>query len=312
MLLTLLTVILSAWIRLAEVGIGCAEWPECYAVLDPGGEKKGITVLTEEGRDMAHRGARLAHRYIASALGLFIVVLFAMSLRHKGQRRTGMAVPIALLLITLFLSLLGYYTPTRDAPLITMGNLLGGMGMLGLLWWMMQRNAEIIVSDPLPGAKRLVLIALGLVVLQMILGGWSSANYASSACTDVLGCESAWLSASHYLDGYDPLRSIELDASGKVVQESALGALTMTHRGFALLTAAYLAWLVRKLRPVKELRASAVATSVFSIGLIVVGVSMIWLDMPLLMLSLHNTLAACLLLGCIQLLHRLTPVQAPQ
>ena len=74
-MLTLLTVVLSAYIRMAEVGIGCEGWPDCYAQLNPSQEKKGVTVLTEEGRDMAHYGARVAHRYIASTLGLFIVAI---------------------------------------------------------------------------------------------------------------------------------------------------------------------------------------------------------------------------------------------
>lgn len=76
-MLTFITVVLSAYIRLAEVGIGCEDWPACYAQLNPATEKKGITVLTEEGQQMGHYGARVAHRYIASVEGrkvlLFIV-----------------------------------------------------------------------------------------------------------------------------------------------------------------------------------------------------------------------------------------------
>jgi cytochrome c oxidase assembly protein subunit 15 len=298
-------VVLSAYIRLAEVGIGCDSWPDCYAVLHPETEQRGIAVLTEQGRDMGHRAARLAHRYIASTLGLFILVLFVQSLR-RSQTGTGLIVPASILLITLFLSILGYYTPTRDNPLITMGNLLGGMAMLGLLWWMMQRNAETISEPPESGQRSLILIALALVITQTVLGGWSSANYASSACVDLLGCEQPWLSAANFGDAYNPARDIQLDETGQVVRQSSLGALSMTHRVFALFTAGYLAWLMRRLRCDQALRNSAIAASVFSIGLIGVGVSMIWLELPLLMVSLHNALAAGLLIACIQLLHRLT------
>lgn len=269
-----------------------------------------MAVLTEQGRDMGHRGARLAHRYIASFLGIFIVILFSMSLRQK-KAATGPLVPLALLLITIFLSLLGYYTPTRDNPLITMGNLLGGMAMLGLLWWMMQRNAENVGSTPSPQLRKLALIALSLVVLQTVLGGWSSANYASGACMELLDCEQGWLSTANFANAYNPARTIPLDETGQVQGQASLGAMSMTHRIFALLTAGYLAWMVRRLKQEPALKNSAITASVFSIGLIVAGVSMVWLELPLLLVSLHNFLAAGLLLSCLQLLHLLTPGRNP-
>ena len=306
-------VILSAYIRLAEVGIGCDGWPNCYAVLHPEAEQKGIAVLTEQGRDIGHRGARLSHRYIASTLGLFILILFVQSVRRK-QAGTGLIVPTVILLITLFLSVLGYYTPTRDNPLITMGNLLGGMAMLGLLWWMMQRNAETVIESTVesiveiahPRLRSLALFALALVITRTVLGGWSSANYASTACVDLLSCEQPWLSAAGFSDAYNPARKIQLDEAGQVLRQSSLGALSMSHRLFAFFTAGYLAWMVRRLKRETSLQNSAIAASVFSIGSIGVGVGMIWLDLPLLMVSLHNALAAGLLIACIQLIHRLT------
>ncbi len=306
LLLTLLTVLLSAYIRLAEVGIGCEPWPQCYAILNPEAQLQGIAVLTEQGRDMGHRGARLAHRYIASTLGIFIVVLFVSAWRQRRQLPTSLAVPGAALLITVLLSILGYYTPSRDQPLITMGNLLGGMALLALLWWLMQRLAETVATPTDSGLRRLALLALILVSVQIGLGGWSSANYASGACAGLVSCDSQWPNLSQYAQAYSLWREVELDQSGQVVPSHASAALTMTHRTFALLTAAYLAWLVRKLKQRPTLRASALAMSAFSISLILVGVSSIWWSMPLWLLSLHNGLAAGLLLCSVQLLHRLT------
>ncbi len=307
-LLTLLTVILSAYIRLAEVGLGCQEWPDCYARLDVALEKRGITVLTAEGRDMAHHAARVAHRYIASALGLFVLGIFLVALRRGRTRATSLAVPAAVLAITLFLSLLGYYTPTRSNPLITMGNLLGGMAMLGLLWWLMQRESGESVGFPGPrGLRTLAVGALCLVSLQIVLGGWASANYASASCPGLVRCEGGLPPASQIADAFDPLRTVVLDDAGKVVRGDSQAFLTLSHRVFALFTAGYLAWLVRRLRPLASLRGSALSLSLFSIGQIAVGVATIWLGMPLLLLTLHNTLAACLLLASVNLLERLTP-----
>jgi cytochrome c oxidase assembly protein subunit 15 len=258
---------------------------------------------------MAHYGARIAHRYIASTLGLFIVVIFIVALRQGSARATGLGVPLAIFGITVFLSLLGYYTPTRSNPLITMGNLLGGMALLGLLWWLLQRDTEGAqkIPDKANGYRSLARAALCLVIVQIVLGGWSSANYASASCPGLLDCEGAALMTEHAAGVFNPMREIELDSSGQVQRVDSLGLLSMAHRLFALLTALYLAWLVRKLRPEPVLAATVLALSVFSIGQIIVGVGMIWLQLPLLMVTLHNALAAGLLLSSINLLHRLTP-----
>ena len=309
-MLTLLTVVLSAYIRLAEMGIGCEPWPSCYGVLNVELEKKGITVLTADGADMAHRGARLAHRYIASTLGLFIIVIFAVSLQQRDNRATTLLVPAAVLGLTIFLSLLGYYTPTRSNPLVTMGNLCGGMGLLALLWWMLQRSTEVVTQHAAPHLRHMALLALGLVSLQIFLGGWSSANYASTACPDLLSCNASWLSASDYADAYSMKRQVALDANGQVIADSSLGTMSMTHRGIALLTAAYLAFMVRKLKSHSELRGTAIALSIFSVGLLGVGISMVWFQLPLFLLALHNALAAGLLLSGVNLWHRLTPQPA--
>ncbi len=141
LILTLMTVVLSAYIRLAENGLGCEPWPACYGVL--GDEQQGIAVLTKEGGQMAHRGARFAHRYIASALGFCIIGLTVVSFQRRSSRGPGPALPLLLLCLTVFLSILGYSTPTRTAPLITLSNLIGGMAMLALLWWLLLRSHTI-------------------------------------------------------------------------------------------------------------------------------------------------------------------------
>ena len=208
----------------------------------------------------------------------------------------------------MFLSLLGYYTPTRSNPLITMGNLLGGMALLGLLWWLMQREAQSAeIPQDTSGLRPLAWLAFVLVVLQIVLGGWSSANYASASCPGLVSCEGDVLTARNLEDAFDPMRNVTMDQEGKVIRPDSLALLSMTHRLFALITAAYLAWLVRRAKPHPGLGGTVIALSIFSISQLAVGVGTVWFQVPLLLLTLHNCLAAGLLLSSVNLLHRLAP-----
>jgi heme a synthase len=315
--LTLLTVVLSAYIRLAEVGIGCETWPDCYAQLTPAQEKKGITVLTEEGSAMAHYGARVAHRYVASILGLFIVAMFFIGLRLGSARKTSLWIPGLIFGITVFLSLLGYYTPTRSNPLITMGNLLGGMGLLALLWWLWQReSATAIPQSPSSDVsvfqyRPLAVAGLTLVLMQVVLGGWGSANYASANCPGLVSCSENTFAVANLADAFNPLRSVQLDETGQVVREESLGLISMLHRLFAFLTVAYLVWMARRLGAYESVDGTLRVLSVLAVGQLALGVSMIWLELPLLLVTLHNTFAAGLILSSVNMLHLTTPALYP-
>ncbi|MGL4564288.1 MAG: hypothetical protein ACRCVD_03265 [Halioglobus sp.] len=65
--------------------------------------------------------------------------------------------------------------------------------------------------------------------------------------------------------------------------------------------------MVRRLRCVPTLKGTMIALSLFSIGQVAVGIGTVWFHMPLTLLTLHNCMAAGLLLSCINLLHRLVP-----
>ncbi|MFA7665578.1 MAG: COX15/CtaA family protein [Burkholderiaceae bacterium] len=124
-LLTVAITAASALIRHWQGGLDCAAWHSCAQALDRGSAAAG-----EPPPLIA--SARLAHRVSASAVGLMVALIALFGWARAG---TGQRVAAALaLLVTVFLAWLGRYTP-HDLPLVTVGNVLGGLLLVGTLAW---------------------------------------------------------------------------------------------------------------------------------------------------------------------------------
>ena len=200
-LLVFLVILLSAYLRLANSGLGCSDWPACYALLS-----------TRHDAQAAVPGwATLAHRLTASTLGLFILAMSVIAVQRRRQPGQSVGIPLLLLGLTVFLALLGYKTPAQLLPWVTLGNLLGGMGMLALLWWLGA------ASTPLSGHAYRSLrpwAVLGLVVvgLQIALGAWNSANFAALACPSLLTCNDVQVSIASIGEAFNPARHLAAGA----------------------------------------------------------------------------------------------------
>ncbi|MGI9284142.1 MAG: COX15/CtaA family protein [Pseudomonadales bacterium] len=312
LLLTLITVVLSAYIRLAENGLDCEPWPACYGVL--GDEQQGITVLTREGEQMAHRGARFAHRYIASLLGLCIIGLTIVSLQRRSVHSPGPALPLLLLCLTVFLSILGYSTPTRTSPLVTLGNLAGGMAMLAMLWWLLLRSSSstrACVQQP-AALKTGCRIALLAVCFVLLLGAWVSANFAATACPQLPGCERAWLSLAGLVEGFDPGRQLKVDPAGRIVEYTSNNTIAMVHRLGAAMLVIYLLWLgsIAIKSENQSLRRGGYALVTLTVLQPLLGAASVLGGLPLLLVTVHNGVGALLLLAVVNLLHLVSPIMA--
>ena len=132
LILTFAAVILSAYLRLESIGLGCEEWPECFGAI-PVVEARGMVPGTTAGA---------IHRFAATLLGLIVIAITVMALRGRRPVGIGLTAPLSVFGLTLFLSILGYNTPAPQLPVVTLGNLFGGMAMLALLWWIGQRSLE--------------------------------------------------------------------------------------------------------------------------------------------------------------------------
>ncbi len=302
LLLTLVVVVLSAYIRLDGIGLGCGDWPRCF----------GQIPMTSDAGTLPTTLAGVMHRITASLLGLLVMTITVLAIRHRGRTGTGLTVPLLAFVLILFLSVLGFNTPAWQFPAVTLGNLVGGMMLLSLLWWMGQRSlADETVTDSTGSKFRpWVLAGIGTIMLQIALGAWASANFAGPACPALPVCARDWVSLSQLFQGFDLSRQLAMDNQGKIIVDNTQATLHMVHRIGALLTLLYIGGLAAlALRRHEHLRFACSAILFLLLVQASLGVIQLLTELPLLLVTAHNAVAAVLLLAVVNLFHRLTPKQ---
>ncbi len=303
--LVLAVVILSAWLRLSGSGLGCAEWPVCYALIQ-------VDANDAESLAAAHlvpAWATLIHRLVATLLGVLVVGIAVMAWRRRRQPGQHLPISLAVLALTVFLSVLGYKTPSPLLPWVTLSNLLGGMAMLAMLWWLGQRSVTSILPDEAArGLRPWALAGICLVFFQIALGGWVSANFAALACTDLPGCGVyPWINGP-WDESYDLSRTLSVSLAGNIVPGDSGHVIHMVHRTGSIFTALYIGWLGWRTAGLgSRYRGTGVTMLVFLGAQILLGVSVIAFNLPLGLVTAHNAVAALLLLSVINLNHLLTP-----
>jgi len=288
--LAFVVVVVGAYVRLSDAGLGCPDWPLCH----------GQPVPAQMPDALAHAKAwkEMGHRYLAAALGLLVLFVFFMSLRKRQSR----SLAAALVLVVVFQATLGMWTVTMLLkPAIVTAHLLGGMAMLALLVWLALQQFDF-VGDPRTRAVRLSAL-LGLVagVVQIALGGWVSANYAAAACPDLPGCMGQALPPMDFANAFHVLRELGHTGEGELLPREALTAIHWTHRVFALVLVAVAGWAALKASRIAALRPLAALTGILLLLQFSLGVANVALGLPLALAAAHNAGAALLLISLVVL-----------
>jgi len=300
LLLVILLVSISAYLRLDHSGIGCQDWPACYGKIGTAAEStptigNAYERLAEDAlKPMSW--ATPVHRLVASILGLLILAMALVSLRQKRDRLLS----LALLGLTVFLAWLGIYSGGLHSPAVVMGNLGGGFAMLGLLGWMSFRSGSGAATNRGP-VRKWIVAALVLLSLQIGLGGLTSANFAASACQTLPDCHGSYLPGSHLAVAFDITRSHETGSTGLAVGGSERADIHKLHRIGAVLASGVILFAA-----ILALRSGLAATAAAVIFVVVlefaVGITAVLSDIPISVAVAHNWLAAMLLLGLLRLL----------
>ena len=286
--LTFVVVVVGAYVRLSDAGLGCPDWPMCYG--------KPIPAEVADGHPVAKQWKEMGHRYLAGCLGILLLVLAALAFRQK--KAPGLAATIVALVF--FQAALGMWTVTLLLkPAIVTAHLLGGMTIFALLaWYNLLQRAHV----PAPEARALrtpAALALLAVALQIALGGWVSANYAALACLDLPLCRGQLVPPMDFANAFHVVRELGQTAQGELLTNEALTAIHWTHRSFAVVVLVVTTWAALKARRI--LRTVSTEILILLALQLALGVANVAFSLPLWLAAAHNAGAALLLLSVVVL-----------
>lgn len=310
-LLAALVVLLGAYTRLTHAGLGCPDWPGCYGFVGvPMSEHKQSLAaerFPHAPLEVEKGWNEMVHRYFAGALGLVILGLAVQALRRRGEAGQPLRLPLALLAIVIVQAAFGMWTVTLKLwPQVVTAHLLGGFTTLALLFLLSLRlSGGVPRLATVPPALRLLAgLGLLLVIGQIALGGWVSANYAAMACTDLPTCHGQWWPAADFASGFNLAQQVGPNYLGGQLDGEARIAIHFSHRLGAVLVSAVLLVLAWRLwrSGLARLAALLLAALLLQVGL---GLSNVLLHLPLAVAVAHNAGGACLLLVLVLVNYRL-------
>lgn len=218
--LSLLVLLVSAYIRLGGAGLGCSQWPDCYGEILAGTQR------------LQADGARILHR---SAASLALVLGFVLA--WQSQRPKPIDPPAGyaatLLALMILLTFVGLFSSAPHRAWASFINILGGAGLVLLSW----RTALAAGAGPAAAPARSVTATLhaglGLLVLTIALGALIGARYAATACPTLPGCSDQYWPAAA---GWGALNPFVMITAVAPLGDAGGVALHLLHRYCALAT----------------------------------------------------------------------------
>ena len=322
--LCLVVVVLGAWVRLTDAGLGCPDWPGCYGHVTPAGAERNEGKIESYSPgweyDSGKAWREMIHRYAATALGFIIILITAIAIAYRRERPVSIPLAVSLLVVVVLQGTLGAFTVWwLVKPLVVVLHLIGGLTTLSLLFWMwldMRRTTRLVEPVPgatrsatLDGARRMAIVATVIVAFQIMLGGWTSSNYAAVACPDLPKCQQQWWpEGMDFSEAFVLWRGLDINYTGGVLEHPARVAIHFTHRLGAIvasLAVLFAAWLAITRAPTDLVRRAGY-WAIGALGIqLLVAFLMILKAFPLSLAAGHNAGAALLMMSLILLNRRL-------
>jgi cytochrome c oxidase assembly protein subunit 15 len=316
--LTFDLIVFGAFTRLTDSGLGCPDWPGCYGAANPFLAHEHIAAaeasMPTGPVTRVKAWIEMVHRYLAMGIGFLIITLVITSWvqwRRSGGRVHAYARgwPLLLLVWVCVQGAFGAFTVTMKLqPVIVTLHLLFGMALLALVVWLGGRTDAVLAAAARPDPGRqaalrrlrpLAWLSAAVLLVQLALGGWTSTNYATLACTDFPLCNGQVVPDMDFGHGFTLWRELGKTAAGHYLPFQALTAIHWVHRNFAFVLALVLGW--TSWRAWRDPRLSHLHGTARGILLVLAaqlftGIATVFLRFPLALAVLHNAGAAALVL----------------
>jgi heme a synthase len=314
MFLTFDLIVFGGFTRLTDSGLGCPDWPGCYGKSNPMSAVKEIRAAEAANPTgpvtMTKATIEMVHRYLAMGVGALILTLTVLAWTRRRREGESPWPATALLVLVCVQGAFGAWTVTlKLMPAIVTIHLLLGMALLAALTALaarqgyflapahFTRHAENALSMRV--FKRLAVIGMALLVLQIALGGWVSTNYAALACPDFPLCQGKAVPPMDFAEGFHVTRELGRARDGGLLPLNALAAIHWSHRIGAIVVFLFLGYLGSKM--LKFDRKVGMAVLLALTAQVVIGILTVVLGQPLWAATLHNA-GAALLVGAMTVL----------
>jgi len=180
----------------------------------------------------------MSHRYLATTLGATVLLLALLSWREQQSRLAVVTAALGLVILVGLQAALGMWAVKLHVmPIVVTGHLLLGMMTFWLLFWLYLRvnpKASLLTVRS-NGLTLFARVAMGVLFLETVSGGWVSANYAALACSGFPQCNGSWWPKADYQTALDLFNGLSTGYTGVIAFDAQVAA-NWLHRVGALVS----------------------------------------------------------------------------
>jgi heme a synthase len=238
------SLIFSAYVRQSDADLGCPNGPACQA--QPVAPVVALDTINPPSPNQ-RAWKDMVIRYLSGFLGFLLMrmAVLGWQFRHRPDQQVVMPL-LALVLVFSFTAINVFTVDLEAKPVVMTIQYMGAVLLLALLWWIVLREQRLFRSVAASAVTRRLrwraLASLFFVLLAILLGTWSTTNYAGLSCPDFPTCQGEYMPAMNFYSGLVSWHQDGLGFDRIELDLAAATAIQFAHRVAALIALLYVGW----------------------------------------------------------------------